>query len=84
MAKNKALLNTYRNLQRKIDETLPKMYAAMAIALWEGLDMPEDDKVEAIIDIFATSQALWQDCADNDKDIMQICKDLTGIDIMNS
>ncbi len=82
MAKNNALINTYKNLQRKTAETLPNLYAAMAIALWEGLAMPEADKVEAITDIFTRSQELWQDCVDNDVDLLKMCEELTGIDIM--
>lgn len=82
MAKNKQLTQMYKNMHSKISDTLPKMYSAVAIALWECLDMSDDDKVEAIESIFTETQEIWQQCADGKIDILERCRELTGIEIM--
>ena len=82
MAKNKQLAEFYKVMQAKIADTLPRMYSAVAIALWHQLDMPDEEKVEAIESVFAETQEIWQKCADGMINIMEECKELTGIEIM--
>lgn len=82
MAKNKQLTAYYKALSAKTSDIIPKLYSAFAIALWRGLDMSDDDKVEAIEDIISETQLIWQECADGRIDILEECRELTGIEIM--
>lgn len=91
MAKNNTLINSIRaiaaknqqeNIARAADKDTPQIYAALAIALHRLLDMPEDDKAEAINSIFVESQEIWLDCVNRGLDINQMCIDETGIDII--
>ena len=83
MAKNNQLISFYKTLNARTSDILPKMYSAVAIALWECLDMSDDDKVEAIESIILDTQYIWQQCADGHIDILERCKELTGIDVQN-
>lgn len=82
MAKNKQLIEFCKVLNARTADILPKLYSAFALALWEGLAMPEDEKVEAIKDVIATTQEIWQAHADDEIDILERCRELTGIEIM--
>lgn len=84
MAKNNTLINRHKILHQKIAEILPQTYAALAIALWSTLDMPDEDKQDAIETIFAESQAIWQECADSHKNMIRMCRELTGIDVVRT
>ena len=91
MAKNNALINSIlavaeRNRSSHVaeaaDKDTPQIYAALAIALYRLLDMPENDKADAINSIFVESQEIWSDCIEHKLDINQMCIDETGIDII--
>ena len=56
--------------------------AALAISLYRLLDMPEQEKAEAINSIFVESQNIWLDCVNRGLDINQMCIDETGIDVI--
>lgn len=84
MGKNNAFINAQKLIHKEINKILPNIYAAMAMALWNLLKMPDDEKQEEIEDIFAESQAIWFDCADNDKDMLEMCEELTGIDVIRT
>ena len=88
MAKNKKLLNSLsevakRNIEKNVmaasERDTPQIYSALAIALWNMLDMPENEKADAINDIFVESQKVWSDCIDKGIDIEKMCVDITGI-----
>ena len=55
---------------------------ALAISLYRLLDMPEQEKAEAINSIFVESQNIWLDCVNRGLDINQMCIDETGIDVI--
>ena len=82
MAKNKGFINRQKVFHQKIAGLLPQAYAAVAMALWNTLDMPDAEKTDAIEVIFAESQRIWQECADNHMNIIQMCRELTGIDVV--
>ena len=91
MAKNNALTNSIlavaeRNRSSHVaeaaDKDTPQIYAALAIALYRLLDMPEEEKASAINSIFVESQEIWSDCIEHKLDINQMCIDETGIDVI--
>lgn len=84
MGKNNAFINKQKLIHKEINKTLPKLYAAMAIALWNKLDMPEDKKQDAIESVFSETQDIWCDCVDNGKDMLRLCEELTGIDVLRT
>lgn len=84
MGKNNTFINTQKLIHKEINKILPNIYAAMAIALWNTLGMPDEEKQEAIEDIFSESQDIWCDCIDNDKNMLEMCEELTGIDVLRT
>lgn len=90
MAKNNKLINSLaevarRNRDQNIKEASERdtlqIYSALAIALWNMLDLPVGEKADAIEQIFAESQEVWIDCVNKGKDIEQLCFEKTGISI---
>ena len=91
MSKNNKVINSIlavaeRNRSTHIaeaaDKDTPQIYAALAISLYRLLDMPEQEKAEAINSIFVESQNIWLDCVNRGLDITQMCIDETGIDVI--
>ena len=91
MPKNNKLINSLamiaarnraENIKAASERDVPQIYAALAISLWNLLGMPDEEKADAIEDIFAESQKIWQESWENGEDMVEKCKDLTGIDIM--
>lgn len=91
MAKNNTLINSIRaiaaknqqeNIARAAEKDTPQIYAALAISLYRLLDIPEEEKADAINSIFVESQEIWLDCVNRGLDINQMCIDETGIDII--
>lgn len=68
-------------LKDRIDKTLPYMYSAMALALWNVLDESEDEKREDIATLINESQIIWNECANEGKSIIDWCEEVTGFDI---
>lgn len=59
---------------------VPKVYAALAIALYENLEGSHEEKQDMIDGLFARSQELWNEYGGH-QDIVKICEDLTGLEI---
>ena len=74
----KASLNLIHDRVRK---DLPYMYSAVALAMWNLVDGDEEEKHDAIMDLIQMSSAIWNDVVQNDKDIVEECEKITGIDI---
>lgn len=88
MGKNNKLINSLTEIARRnraqnvmaaSERDTPQIYSALAIALWKKLDMPNDEKADAINDIFAESQRIWAECIEKNHDIEKLCEDFTGI-----
>lgn len=77
MAKNKSLINGYKTLYRKISQITPEVYAGIALALHRkcGWDY------EQINDLFAESQTIWNECANSDVNMVEMCEKETGIEL---
>ena len=93
MAKNNKLINSLaevarRNRQQHVmeasDRDVPQIYSVVAVALWRTLDLPNEEKEDAIRMIFAESQKLWLECIEKGMDINEIkkmCEEETGISV---
>ena len=90
MAKNNKLINSLAEVARRnreqhvIDASnkdVPQIYSVVAVALWRTLDLPNEEKEDAIRMIFAESQKIWIGCIEKGMDvnqIMKMCEDETG------
>ena len=63
---------------------LPYIYSAIALALWNILDEPEEEKYNDIATLIEESQIIWNQCVEEGKDIVDRCEEITGFDIRNS
>ena len=91
MAKNNKLINSLAEIARRnreqhvieaSDRDVPQIYSVIATALWRTLDLPDEEKTDAIKMIFAESQKIWIGCINKGMDteaIIQMCEDETGI-----
>ena len=91
MAKNNKLINSLAEIARRnreqhvieaSDRDVPQIYSVIATALWRTLDLPDEEKTDAIKMIFAESQKIWSGCINKGMDteaIIQMCEDETGI-----
>ena len=68
-------------LKDRIDKTLPYMYSAIALSLWNVLDETDEEKREDIATIINESQIVWNECVNEDKNIIDWCEEVTGFDI---
>ena len=76
--------NREQNVRAASEKDTPQIYSALAVALWNMLDLPEDEKADAIEQIFAESQTVWDYCVDNNIEVEQYWFDKTGISIRGS
>lgn len=87
MAQNKNVLKMAKKMaearNRIIERDTTEIYAAIAIALFRMLDMPDKEKYDAIHSIFAESQGIWMQSIEEKRDMVQKCIEETGIDIRN-
>lgn len=75
MGKNNALINTYRRLDRKIQELTPNIYASFALALFRKYGWEEDE----IADLFEEVHQIWSDGVNTGESILKQCEDEVGI-----
>lgn len=75
MGKNNALINTYRRLDRKIQELTPNIYASFALALHRRWGWGE----KRISDLFEEVAAIWSDSVNNPHNLIKECENETGI-----
>ena len=90
MPKNNKLINSLAEIARRnreqhvIDASnkdVPQIYSVVAVALWRTLDLPNEEKEDAIRMIFAESQKIWIGCINKGMDIdaiIKMCEDETG------
>ena len=62
-----------------IREMVPKIYAAFCLVLHEKYGLT----FEQIVDILAATQDLWQSDGENGFDILKVCAEKTGINLMS-
>lgn len=82
MSKNNRLIEHYKKIYKpmydQIQQITPKVYASVAIAMHR-----KGYEFEEIENIFADSQAIWTECLQLDVNMLQMCKNETGIDVLN-
>lgn len=71
--------NELENIKKSAIKDTPQIYAAICIALHNNLDIPEEDKLDAINQILADSQQIWLDVLSSGNDILDECEEITGI-----
>jgi hypothetical protein len=79
MAKNKHLIEQYKRLHQNIQQTTPAVYAAIALTLYREYGWDGD----AIEQMFAASQVIWEECLNQDLPMLEYCEELTGIELKN-
>ena len=89
MGKNNRLINSMKmlaeqnqanNLAKASDEVVPVIYAAVALALHNACGFG----YRRINEVFVESQRIWEEFADTPDEMIKLCKEQTGIDIMLS
>lgn len=68
-------------IKDSIDKTLPYMYSAVALALWNVLDETDEEKRQDIATLINESQIVWTECVNEGKSIIDLCEEVTGFDI---
>ncbi len=71
-------------LHKRIKLILPYIYSAITLALWNVLDEKDEEKTEDIITLINESQRIWNDCVDNNVNIIKWCEEVTGFNIVES
>lgn len=79
MAKNNKLIEQYKTMYKKIQQITPEVYAAIALALHRKNKWG----YKRINELFEESQKIWQESVNEDKDMVQMCLDETGIELKN-
>lgn len=78
MRKNNAFINGQKRLAREINDITPKVYAAIAISLHRNHGFG----YKRINALFLESQQVWNECVQSGVDMLQMCEDETGIDVV--
>ena len=78
---NRLLKASLNLINDRIKKDLPYMYSAVALAMWNLVDGDEEEKYDAIMDLIQMSSAIWNDVVENEKDVVEECRRITGIDI---
>ena len=68
-----------KRFRRQIDEMAPKIYAAFCVALHRQFGFG----YERILRVLMESQDLWHEAAYGDTDIVRLCSDEVGIDMLS-
>ena len=77
MAKNKLLIEGMKRIQREIDNTVPNIYAAIALQLHRNHGWG----FKRINDLFNDSEKLWYESIDKHINMTTLCLEETGIDV---
>lgn len=74
--KNNALINQYKQLSKQVQNITPQVYAGIALALYRKYGW----EYEQINELFAESQAIWNECVHSEVDMISMCEEETGIE----
>lgn len=75
---NKRLVNQYKAMYQQINQITPQVYAGIALALYRKHGWGYN----RINDLFAESQIIWQECVDSGVDMIKMCEEETGIEVL--
>lgn len=76
---NKNLTKLLAKMERRCREITPEVYACIALALRRKCGWG----YKRISDLFAESQDIWNECIQRDVNMVQMCEEETGINVMN-
>ena len=76
---NRQFIEQEKRFRRKIDELAPTIYAAFCIALHREFRFG----FERILRVLIESQDLWHEAANGSLDIVKLCSDEVGIDMLS-
>ena len=75
---NKKLIKQFGAMYKQIHNITPSVYAGIALALHRKYGWG----YKRINELFMESQAIWSECVDSDVNMLQMCSDETGIDVV--
>ena len=75
---NKRLVNQYKAMYKQINQITPQVYAGISLALHRKHGWGYN----RINDLFAESQIIWQECVDSEVDMIKMCEEETGIEVL--
>ena len=75
---NKRLVNQYKAMYKQINQITPQVYAGIALALHRKHGWGYN----RINDLFAESQIIWQECVDSEVNMIKMCEEETGIEVL--
>jgi hypothetical protein len=78
VAKNNQLIKMAALIDRKSKEITTEVYAGIALALHRRYGWG----YKRINDLFAESQIIWQECVDSEVDMIKMCEEETGIEVL--
>lgn len=78
MGKNNDFINRQKRLAKEIGDITPQVYAALAISLHRKHRWG----YKRINALFQESQEVWNECVQSGTNMLKMCKDETGIDVV--
>ena len=76
---NRAFIEQEKRYRQKINDLAPTIYAAFCIALHREFKFG----FERILRVLIESQDLWHEAANGSLDIVKLCSDEVGIDMLS-
>lgn len=73
---NKKLVEKYKFMYKKIELLTPEIYASMAIMLHR-----KGFSTEEIEEMFSLSQEIWNECVNQDINMIEKCFEETGVSL---
>lgn len=78
--KNKQFVDQEKRYRRMVHEIIPKVYAAFSIALHREYGFG----YERILRVLRDTQKYWDEAAAGNMDILKVCSEELGIDLVSS
>ncbi len=77
MGKNNRLINQYKYMHQKSQQITPDVYAGIALALHRRYGWG----YKRINEVFTVSQEIWEEYAESNINMAEVCERETGIDV---
>ena len=78
MGKNNRLINQYKAVYKQIQNITPEVYSAIALSLHRSRGWSQEE----IEELFCVSQEIWTECVQSDINMVQMCFEETGIEVL--
>ena len=71
-----------KTMHSRVQQDVRYIYAGMAIAMWNNIEgLTDDEKTDYIAQVIYDSQDVWADCANGGISVLDLCEEVTGLDI---